>query len=174
MVCVERRASLLLQDIVWSRSWRCDWHYWLHDIHSSGNKETIVSIDKAYGTRENGQFPYYVSGIQLPEYFAVFSFSCKHWVPKTNGKTIAPINITNKISKGILVVVFSRCIRGTGHYGKQSGFHGSILLSGFSTNTRAHFSKVRRDRRKPRKSWSCRTSFSKRWRLWNLSTGRGT
>ena len=32
-----------------------------------------------------------------------FSFSCKHRIPKANGKTIAPINITNKISKGILV-----------------------------------------------------------------------
>ena len=26
------------------------------------------------------------------------------------------INITSKISKGILVVVFSRCMRGAGHY----------------------------------------------------------
>ena len=32
-----------------------------------------------------------------------------------NGKTIFPINITNKISKGILVVVFSKCIKGTAH-----------------------------------------------------------
>ena len=56
--------------------------------------------------------PYYVSWIQLPEHFAVFSFSWKYWIPKVNGKTIAPVNITDKISKGILVVVFSRCISG--------------------------------------------------------------
>ena len=43
------------------------------------------------------------------------SFSCIHWIPKVNGKTIDPINIINKISKGILVVVFSRCIKGTCH-----------------------------------------------------------
>ena len=29
-----------------------------------------------------------------------------------NGKTISPINITSKIMKGILVVVFCRCIKG--------------------------------------------------------------
>ena len=58
---------------------------------------------------------YYVSWIQLPEYFGVFSFSCKHWIPKANGKTMLPINITNKIPKGILVAVFSRCIKGTSH-----------------------------------------------------------
>ena len=55
--------------------------------------------------------PSYARWIQLPEHFAVFSFSCKHWIPKANGKTIVPINITNEISKGILVVVFSRYIR---------------------------------------------------------------
>ena len=59
---------------------------------------------------------YYVNWIQLPEHFAAVSFSCKHWIPKVNGKTIAPINITNKISKGILAVVFSRWMRGTFHY----------------------------------------------------------
>ena len=32
-----------------------------------------------------------------------------------NGRTVALINITNKILKGILVAVFSRCIRGTSH-----------------------------------------------------------
>ena len=58
---------------------------------------------------------HYVNWIQLQEYFAVFSFSCKHWIPKANGKTIAPISIRNKILKGILVVVFSRYKRGTGH-----------------------------------------------------------
>ena len=40
--------------------------------------------------------PYYVSWIQLPEYFAVFSFSCKYWIPRATGKTIIPINITKK------------------------------------------------------------------------------
>ena len=37
------------------------------------------------------------------------------WIPKANGKKTIPINITNKISKSILVAVFSRCIRRTGH-----------------------------------------------------------
>ena len=46
----------------------------------------------------------------------LFSFSCKQWIPKANRKTIAPIKITNKISKRVLVVVFSRCVRGTGHW----------------------------------------------------------
>ena len=41
-----------------------------------------------------------------------FSFSCKHWISKLNGKAIALIDITNKILKGILVVVFSRYIKG--------------------------------------------------------------
>ena len=31
-------------------------------------------------------------------------------------KTIAPNNIINKISKGILVVVFNRCLKGNGHW----------------------------------------------------------
>ena len=31
-----------------------------------------------------------------------------------NGKTIAPINIANKILKEILVVVLSKCVKGTG------------------------------------------------------------
>ena len=44
-------------------------------------------------------------------------FMQTQWTPKANGKTVTPINITSKISKGILVVVFSRCIRGTGHCG---------------------------------------------------------
>ena len=39
-----------------------------------------------------------------------FSFSCKHWIPKANGKTIALINIANKISKGILVDELSRWV----------------------------------------------------------------
>ena len=51
--------------------------------------------------------PYDVSWIQLPEHFAVFSLSCKHWIFKANGKSIAPVKITNKILKGILVVVFT-------------------------------------------------------------------
>ena len=45
-----------------------------------------------------------------------FFISCKHRISKVNGKTFAPINVTNKILKVILVVVFSRCIRGVGHY----------------------------------------------------------
>ena len=50
--------------------------------------------------------PYYFIWIQLPEHFAVFSF----WMETLNGKKTAPIDITNKISIGIPVVVFSRCI----------------------------------------------------------------
>ena len=52
---------------------------------------------------------------QQKMYFAIISFSCKHCIPKANGNTIAAINITNKILRGILVVVFSKCINGTGH-----------------------------------------------------------
>ena len=59
--------------------------------------------------------PSYIIWIQLPEHFAAFIFSCKHWIPKAYGKTVASINITNKISKRILIIVISSCIRGTGH-----------------------------------------------------------
>ena len=68
--------------------------------------------------RQSNQWPvsrYYVSWIQLPEHFAAFSFSWKHWISKANIKTIDPTNVTNKILKDILVVVFSRRLRGTGH-----------------------------------------------------------
>ena len=44
-----------------------------------------------------------------------FSFSCKHQIPKANGDTIAPISITTTIWKSVLVVAFSRRIKGTGY-----------------------------------------------------------
>ena len=59
--------------------------------------------------------PYYVSWIQVPEYLTTFSFSCKYSIPKRNDKTVAYISITKKISKGLLVVVFSSSIRKTCH-----------------------------------------------------------
>ena len=60
---------------------------------------------------------YYVIWIRLPEYFAIFAFLCKRWIHKANGGTTAPINIkkNKKVSKGVMVVIFSRCIKGTGH-----------------------------------------------------------
>ena len=63
---------------------------------------------------------YYFTWIQLPEHYAVFSFSCKHLIPYVNGKTIVPINITNKISKSILIVVFWKCLRGIDHCSRKS------------------------------------------------------
>ena len=54
--------------------------------------------------------------MQLPEHFTVYSFSYKDWIPEADGTTTAAINITNKISKDILVVVFCRCITGAGHF----------------------------------------------------------
>ena len=45
-----------------------------------------------------------------------------------NGKTVAPINNTNKISKGIPGVIFSRRIRGTVHCGEES--HATFVAMG--------------------------------------------
>ena len=56
--------------------------------------------------------PYHPSAeynYQNPLWF--FHFHVNIEFPES-GKKIASINITNKISKGILVVVFSRCTRG--------------------------------------------------------------
>ena len=63
----------------------------------------------------NGRFPLLGQLNANTEHFAIFSFSCKYWTPKANGKTTVSINIKNKISKGILVVLLSRRIRETGH-----------------------------------------------------------
>ena len=55
-----------------------------------------------------------------------FSFSCKYWIPITSGKIIVLINIANKILKDILVVIFSRCTKGTCHWKKEDIFASKI------------------------------------------------
>ena len=95
---------------------------WLYssrrDIPDRKGLKTI-SLNFPVATRLSNFTLYYVSSIQLPEHFAVFLFSCKNWIPIANGNSIAPINITNQISEGILVVVLSRCIRGADHFTRQ-------------------------------------------------------
>ena len=64
----------------------------------------------------NGRFPLLGQLNANTKQFAIFSFSCKYSTPKTNGKTTTvSINIKNKISKRILVVVLNRRIKETDH-----------------------------------------------------------
>ena len=65
-------------------------------------------------------------------------FPCKPGIPKANGKTAAPISITSKISKGVQVIVFCRCIKWTDHSNYTLLFDSpsnDLLGTSFTTKT---------------------------------------
>ena len=59
-------------------------------------------------------FPYY--GIPLPEHFAVSHFHANVELPTWRWKRqLLRLTLQTRFLQGILVVVFSRCVRGTDH-----------------------------------------------------------
>ena len=63
------------------------------------NRDHIL-LDGARGPKIAGSI-YYVSWIQPPQYFVIFSFSCKHWIPKANGMTTDPIKLQIRFQKAL-------------------------------------------------------------------------